>query len=99
MRARAASTSASVGAVRGVASVAKVKDLLQDLTDGGQGVEAPPFHLVEETPELGVAGDRSFQVHSCARARYREDLARQVLRPPGGEAAASLEVATVLLDA
>src|SRR5688500_1227180 len=54
IRARAASSSLSVGAVR----VANAVDLVQDLTHGRERVELPALHLVQQPPQLGVVGDR-----------------------------------------
>src|SRR5689334_16162922 len=52
-RERAASTSASVGAV----SVAKLEHLVHDLLNRCQGVQFSLLHLVEEPAELGIVLD------------------------------------------
>src|SRR5579864_2049081 len=94
-RVRAASMSASVGAVF---VAANVEHLLHDLSDGAQRVELPTLYLVQEPPELGIVGDRAFEVPFRARGGDGEDLAGEVARSPLGELSRRLEVRAVRLD-
>src|SRR5579883_640277 len=82
MRPRAASMSASVGAVR----VAKVEHLPKDLMHGGERVEPAFLDRREEEGELGVAAHRLLQVAAGAGGRDREHLRREV--PPASLLAA-----------
>src|SRR5262245_46392019 len=93
-RSRAASTSASVGAV----SVAKFEHLVHDLLHRCQGVQFSLLHLVEEPPQLGIAFHRALEMRLRARRRDREHLTREV--PPTAflERSALLEMGAVLLD-
>src|SRR5512133_3844449 len=83
IRPRAASMSASVGAV----FVAKMEHLLEYLADRRQRVELPSLHFVEEPPELRVPRHRVLEVLLRSCRRDGEDLVREVpaaplLQPP-----------------
>src|SRR5437588_82250 len=78
-RCRASWTSASVGAVR---SVAKVEDLLHYLPHRRQWIELAALDLVEQAPELGVAGDRPLEMSLRAPRGDGEHLPGEVLAPP-----------------
>src|SRR5689334_2694517 len=69
-RSRAASMSASVGAV----VVANAKHLLQDLTNRRQRVEPALLHVAEEAPQLGALAHGCFEVATRAARRDLEDL-------------------------
>src|SRR5947209_5964165 len=86
--------SASVGAV----PVAKPEHLLEDLVHRRQRVEPPALHLVEQAPQLRVAGDRLLEMALRARRRDGEYLAREVPPPPLLEAPLRPEIGAVLLD-
>src|SRR5581483_7547237 len=77
IRPRAASMSASVGAVL----VAKVEHLAKDRTNRRERIELAPLHPLEQARKLPVAGDGGLEVPPRARGRDREDL--------GGEVAAA----------
>src|SRR5919106_801302 len=97
IRARAASMSASVGAVR-VAIGPHPEYLLHDLTNRGERIELTPLHLAEQPPQLGVLGDGVFEMGLRPRARHGEDLAGEVARPPLGERAALLQMTPMAGD-
>src|SRR5262249_10925030 len=94
MRSRAASMSATVGAV----FVANLEHLVEDLTDGRERVELAPLHLVQQPPQLGVARDRALEMVLCPRRGDREHLGREVAPAPLVEAAVGGEVVAVRLD-
>src|SRR5262245_26155322 len=94
-RRRAAWTSASVGAVR---SVAKVEHLLHYLPHRGQRIELASLHLVQEPPQLGIAGHRLLEMRLRTTRCDGENLAREVLTPPLLELTLLLEVLPVRLD-
>src|SRR5918999_2465260 len=94
IRARAASMSASVGAVR-VAIGLHPEYLLHDLTNRRERIELAPLHLAEQPPQLGVLGDGVFEMSLGPGARHGEDLAREVARPPLGEGPARLQMTPV----
>src|SRR5829696_9615203 len=99
MRSRASWMSASVGAVRSVAmGLRKMKDLLKDLTHGGERVELPPLYLVEQAPELRIVGHRLLEMRLRPAGGDREHLACEVSSPPLLETVLVLEVCAMLLD-
>ena len=57
--------------------LANVEHLLHDLANGRQRVELAALHLVEQPPQLGVAGDRLLEMRLRACRGDREDLARR----------------------
>src|SRR6266581_372229 len=77
IRSRAASMSASVGAV----FVAKVEDLVKDRTHRAQRVELSPLDLLEQAGELGILGDGRLEVPTRTRRRDGEDLGGEVAAP------------------
>src|SRR5262245_17465091 len=93
-RSRAASTSASVGAV----SVAKFEHLVHDLLHRCQGVQFSLLYLVQQATQLRIALDGALEMSLRARRGDREHLACEV--PPAAllEAAVLLEMGPVLLD-
>src|SRR5919204_5017868 len=107
-RARAASMSASVGAVavamtliagaRLKSGTGEPEDLVHDLSYGGERVELAALDLVQQPPKLRVVADRFLQVGLRPRRRDREDLAGEVAPPPLLQLARVLEVRFVRLD-
>src|ERR671938_113780 len=93
-RSRAASMSASVGAVR----IVNAEDLVEDLADGAQRVELAPLHLVQQAAQLRVVRHRLLEVLLRARGGDREDLAAQIAAASLLQLAGVLEVAAVQLD-
>src|SRR5262249_3379511 len=84
----------SVGAVAGI----NPEHLVENLTDGGQGIEPPPLHLFEQAAQLGVLLYLFLEVPPCTRGRDLEDLRREIAPPALLELALGLEPRTVLLD-
>src|SRR3954451_4693128 len=93
-RSRAASMSASVGAV----VVANAKHLLQDLTNGRQGGELPFLHLVEQPAELVAPLHGILQMATRARRSDLEHLGREVAAAAALELTLALEPRPVLDD-
>src|SRR5919201_3926081 len=94
IRARACSMSASWGAVL----VAKLEHLLEDLSNGGEGVELTGLDLVEEPPQLRVVGNRPLEPRLGAGRGDGEHLAREMLAAARVQEPVALEVGAVLLD-
>src|SRR3954447_18214708 len=91
---RAASTAAGGGAV----FVAKVEHLLEYLAHRGERVELAALDLVEQPPQLGVAGDGVLEVLLRADRRHREHLVREVPPAPLLEPPVLAEPRAMLLD-
>src|SRR5581483_10881598 len=94
-RARAASMSASVGAV---CVAANVEHLVQDLADCAQRIELTPLYLVQQAPKLGIVGDGVLEVLLRPRRCDREHLAGEVARASLGELPRRLQVRAMLFD-
>src|SRR5436190_22435123 len=94
IRARAASTSASVGVV----SVAKLENLFHDLSNSGERVQFSLLDLVEEPPELRIVLDGALAMRLGAGRRDREHLAGEILAAPLVEQPFFDQEGSVLLD-
>src|SRR5581483_8030970 len=93
-RSRAASISASVGAV----AVANSEHLLQDLTNRRQRVELPGLHVVEKAPQLRALAHRVLEVLASACRGDGEHLGGEIAPAAGLELALRLEPRAVLAD-
>src|SRR5579871_4566057 len=78
IRSRAASMSASVGAV----FVVNVEHLTEDLVHGADWVELPPPHLVEEPEQLRILGHCILEMPAGSCGGDREHLGCEVRRAP-----------------
>src|SRR4051794_7905607 len=94
MRARAASTSARVGA----SISTDLEHTLQHLLDCTQWIEPALLYLVEEPAQLLVPGDRPLEVRLRACRREREHLRGEPLAAAALERARRLEVRAVRVD-
>src|SRR5687767_7429730 len=93
-RSRAASTSASVGAV----SVAKLEHLLHDLPYGCQWVQFSPLDLVQEPTQLWIALHSPLEVRFCPSGSDRVHLSGEVPAAPLLEEPLVVEMPAVCLD-
>src|SRR4051794_28335743 len=93
-RPRAASTSASVGAV----FVANVEHPLKDVTHRRERVELPLLHLVEQPAQLWIVAHGLLDVTAGARGGDLEDLAGEVAATAQLELPLGFQPAAVLGD-
>src|SRR5919197_1324568 len=90
--------SSSISLRLGAVFVAKFEHLPKYLPHRGERVKLPALDLVQQAPQLGVAGDRLLEVRPRAGGGDREHLTGQVLPSPLLEPPVGLEERAVLLD-
>src|SRR5437763_7367103 len=75
-----------------------MENLLHYLPHGRQRIELTPLHLVQQPPQLRVAGDGALQMRLRPAGGDRENLSREVLTPPLLQLPLLFEMGPVLLD-